>query len=357
MLASMEEPWAINQGDDTRPVLITGANGFVGSCVVRLLRSRGLAVRCWIRKGSSGERLRGWGAEVVASESVFDAEHLDQALRGCSGVIHLASPSRWSEIGRPAVRRPVVEGTRAVLAAARTVGLPVTYVSSAAAGGGTVHPTVRSEEQRGELDPVRFPYAAAKAEAEALCREAAAGGMRAVIVRPAEVYGPGDSDWITAGALHTWIYRSPVLTTAGGAGILHLEEAAEGIVTTHFCGQSGSTYYLGGENLSFRQLAELTLRAAGKRAPVRTVPPWLVRCGLLFGDGGIRRLGWSRAAVEYGCRFWFFDNGRARRELGLRFRSAEETIAETVSWLQETQIKPGTGLAGPPESLQPGRRC
>jgi dihydroflavonol-4-reductase len=210
----------------------------------------------------------------------------------------------------------------------------VVYVSSATAVNGSDAPIVHDETSRFGLPPARYPYAAAKREAEALCRDAAAGGLPVTIVNPTEVYGPRDDGLITSGSLVDFAQSAPAVVCNGGTSVAHVEDVARGILAALERGRAGERYILGGENLTVSALAEMTLRLLER--PIRTlrIPNRLLR--VLAGVGAALRLPlpFNPAVIPYATRYWFMSSAKAERELGVRFRGAEETLADTLRWLR-----------------------
>ena len=178
-------------------------------------------------------------------------------------------------------------------------------------------------------------YLLAKREAERLCREAAARGLDTVIVRPAEVYGPDDRDLITAGNLVGLLKSSPVVVCPGGTSVVHVDDVAQGVVRALERGRPGEVYLLGGDNLHHRDLAGLLLELTERRASIVTVPGSLLRVGARLASVCRFPFPIPPPVVPYATRYWFVDHRKAQRELGLSFRSARDTLAETLAWLQQ----------------------
>lgn len=317
-----------------RPVFVTGGAGFIGSRVVRRLVRAGHTVRCLLRASSRTERTDDLPIERAAGD-VLDAESVARAAAGCGAVIHLAGVSAWMDIDSPRVVPVTVDGTANVLAAARKHDIPrVVFVSSAAAFGPS-----ESQEPRDEdapfvrVDSARFAYVVAKRAAEKLCLGASVE-RTVVVVNPAEVYGPGDRDLITAGNLLGLLASRPVAVCRGGTCVAHVDDVAEGIVRALERGRSGNRYLLGGENLTHETLARALLRVAGRRSSVVRIPNWLLRTAATAARRLSLSFPVSPAVIPYATRYWFFDTRKARDELGLSFRPAEETLAETVDWLR-----------------------
>jgi len=328
-------------------IFVAGANGFIGSVVVRRLIEQGHHVRCLLRATSRTDRIDHLQFERAVGD-VRDPASLRAGMQGCEAVIHLAGLSSWSDIQSPLLPEVVVRGTAHVLDAALAAGgLRTVYISSSVAVNGTPAPVVHDEDSPMMLRLERFGYARSKVEAEAHCRAAAAAGLPVVIVNPCEVYGPDDTALVTAGNLAGFATSWPVLVCTGGTSVVHVEDVAAGVIAALERGGSGERYILGGENLTIWQLARLTLELLGQRKPIVSVPNvaihWLARLGGRLG----LPLPYNPAVIPYATLYWFMDNAKARAELGVSFRSARETLAPTLQWLHEA----GHLSAAPPAPL------
>jgi dihydroflavonol-4-reductase len=319
----------------TLRVLVTGGNGFIGSVVVRLLHAAGHQVRCLLRPTSNTARIDGLPVERAVGD-VRDLDSLVPALEGRQAVIHLAGLSSWDLIDSPAMADTCEGGTANVLRAVRGIGpMRVIYVSSVLAVGS------RSKaEPLDEATPYKLfaekalTHSHHKYRAEELCRREAEAGQDVVIVNPAEVYGPNDVGLITAGNLIDFARSNPVLVCRGGTSIVHIEDVARGILAAVERGRSGERYILGGENITHHQLAELFLELSGQQKRILTAPNGLLRAVTRAARSVRCPLPYNYRVVPYATRYWFFDNSKARRELGVTFRTARETLAPTVAWLK-----------------------
>lgn len=172
-------------------MLVTGANGFVGSELCTALKQRGYAVRAALRDPAS---FKVAGCEVVKVPTLEADADWSEALRGVTTVVHLAARVHVMHdvASNPldAFRRVNVTGTERLARAAAASGAKrLVYVSSIKVNG---------EETRGRTyteklppDP-QDPYGVSKCEAEqALHRIARETGLEVVVVRPPLVYGPG----------------------------------------------------------------------------------------------------------------------------------------------------------------------
>ncbi len=317
-------------------IFVTGGNGFIGSYVGKTPLDEGYEVKCLVRQTSNTDRIEGLDWERFVGD-VRDAESMSQGMSDCDAVIHLASPSSWDDIMSPHMKEIVEGGTRNILEAAIEQGNKrVVYCSSIIGINGTETPELIDEESEFTLTDPEMVYAHSKHEAEKICDEyVKAHEADVVMINPAEVYGPQDHDFVTAGNLVDFATSWPVLVSRGGTSITHVEDVALGTVRALEKGRPGERYILGGENLSIRELAEKTCEVLGKSAPIVTVPTGMLKGLTRMGVALRLPLPYNPNVIPYATKYWFVDNSKARDELGVEFRLAEDVLRPTLTWLEE----------------------
>ena len=212
------------------PILVTGGGGFIGSVVVRKLVEARRTVRCLLRSTSDTSRIDGLAIECVHGD-VRDQAAVREAFSGCESAVHLAGIVSWDRGGHPEIEDVVVGGTKHVLDVAASSGCAkVVYVSSILAIGRSAAPETFDEAGGAETSVRTLRLARVKCDAERLCRQASEAGLPVVIVNPGEVYGPNDFALVTAGNLIDFGTASPVLVCDGGTGVVHVDDAADGII-------------------------------------------------------------------------------------------------------------------------------
>jgi dihydroflavonol-4-reductase len=315
-------------------VFVTGGAGFIGSVVVRMLASQGHRVTCLLRRNTVTTRIEGVPYQPAFGD-IRDREAVGGGMAGCDAAVHLAGLSSWDQIDSPEMPDVVVGGTRNVLDAAHHLGnLRVVQVSSAAVVSGSTVPRVFDESAPFALAASPgFAYVHAKHAAQAVCEEYSAKGVPVIAVLPAETYGPNDTTLVTASNLLDFIESNPVMVCRGGTSVVHVEDVARGIGCALTAGRPGERYILGGDNVDWRRLAELTLRHAGRRRRIITVPNALFSGATRVLSRLSVPLPYNPKVVPYATRYWYVDASKARHELGATFRSADETIRDTVAWL------------------------
>ena len=316
-------------------VFVTGGNGFIGSRVVRKLREGGHDVRCLLRKTSDTKRIDDLQFERHYGD-VRDAASMAEGMKGTDGCIHLASVSSWDQIRSPDLESTVLDGTKNILDAAVQAGnLRTLYVSSATAVNASPQPKPFDEKSPFELDATPLRYAIAKNKAEKMVADYVAKGLPVVIVNPAEVYGPDDTGFITAGNIRDMIKDWPALACYGGTAVTYVDDVADGIIAAFMKGRVGERYILGGDNLSVEELVRLVLAITGQKKPVVRIP----NGPLKWGIGTMARIGLPTPVipevVDYATMFFFMDSTKAKSELGYTPRPARQALEPVVKWLKD----------------------
>lgn len=255
-------------------VLVTGASGMLGHAVARRLLRAGHGVRTFQRRPAGVA-----GADEVLG-SVTDPRAVAQAVLGCDAVVHLAA--KVSFTGPEEEFRAVnVDGTRTLLAAARTAGArrfvmvsspSVAHVGRSLVGAGA-----------DPADPVRArgAYARTKAMAELAALAADSPELRVLAVRPHIVWGPGDTQLVARIVARARAGRLPLL--GSGAALIdttYVDNAADAIAAALVAAGAacGAAYVVtNGEPRPVRDLLAGICAAAGVPAPAWSVPPGLAR--------------------------------------------------------------------------------
>ena len=265
-----------------RNVLVTGASGFVGSHVVRVLQSRGSQVFALLRPTSSVSGLEGVPFEVRRG-TLGDLDSLKRAVQGMDAVIHVAgavtAPSRQAFLEHNS------EGTRRLLEAVRSEapGLQrFVYVSSLAASGPSRDGAPRVES---DFPQVVSAYGESKLAGEDHVR-AFASQIPSLIVRPPLVYGPRDRGVLTLAraVARGWMPLLPSDPSVSSKlySQIYGEDLANGIVemalSTVSGWTSGEAFFLAGDEIVTQErIFEEMASALGRKATRVSIPSWVLR--------------------------------------------------------------------------------
>jgi nucleoside-diphosphate-sugar epimerase len=320
-------------------VLVTGANGFVGSMLCQKLVGRGDAVRGLIRETSDLSLLDGVPIERSVG-SLHDMESLDVATRDVDVIYHLAGEvSDWGTLEH--FREVNVEGTRNVIEAAAANGVKrLVHISSTAVHG---FPDAQDMDEDWLLPETPFPYCRSKQEAEALALGYhALGKVEVVVVRPGDIFGPGDrvvllkmAGLLEAGAV-------PLIARGAKLGAhTYVENLADGLVLAGTVEQAAGRIYIitDGIKLTWRGYGEKLALALGVPKPRLSISPVIAR-GVASGLESLYRLFRMRARppltrylVAHLSTDYHFSIGKARRELGYEpCVSIDEAVVRTAEW-------------------------
>ena len=318
-------------------VLVTGATGFVGANVARLLVAHGHRVRVLARPASSLRALEGCPV-VVRRGDVLEADSVARAVAGCAQVFHVAGDYRLWAPDPSEIYRNNVDGTRTVLeACARASVERVVYTSSIATLGLPTDGGSGTEATPVRLDDMIGPYQRSKFLAERVAEEYAAGGLPVVIVNPSAPFGPWDVKPTPTGQLVLDYIRGRLFATIDtGFNAVHVADVAHGHLLAAARGRVGEKYILGGENHSLTDIVRMLARITGIRAPRARVPHALVYLVALASEGLARVTRHSPHVTLTGARIarrrMYVSADKAVRELGLSQTPVEQALRDAVDW-------------------------
>ena len=334
------------------PTLVTGATGFVGSAVARVLLARGHALRLLVRPGGDRRNIAGLPAELAEGD-LLHPDSLARAVRGCRYLVHVAADYRLWVPDPTGMMRANVDGTRALLLAARDAGVErAVYCSSVAALGLVGDGTPGTEETPNDPAKVIGAYKQSKHRAEqavlALVREE---GVPAVVVNPSTPVGPRDIKPTPTGkmVLDAAAGRMPAYVDTG-LNVVHVDDVAEGHALALERGRVGEAYILGGEDLGMPALLALIDDAAGRRPTRRVRLPHGLLYPVALGAEALARTAGiepvvTREMLAMARKRMFFSSAKARAELGYAPRPAREAVADAVAWFRAQGMLPGKGKA------------
>jgi dihydroflavonol-4-reductase len=323
-----------------RAALVTGASGFVGSAVARLLVAKGHAVRVLLRPSSDRRNVADLPVEMRIG-SLEDAGSLAAALAGCQELYHVAADYRLWVPDPAAMFRANVDGTRSLMEAALAAGVErIVYTSSVATLGLHADGTPADETTPSAYADMIGPYKQSKFRAEeavqSLVRER---GLPAVIVNPSTPVGPRDVKPTPTGRMivEAASGKMPAFVDTG-LNLVHVEDVAAGHLLAAERGKIGERYILGGENLSLAEILAVVAALSGRRAP-RIRLPIAPLLPLALAAEGLARLSGkepfvTRDGLKMARKKMYFSSEKARRRLGYAPRPAREGLADAIAWFR-----------------------
>jgi dihydroflavonol-4-reductase len=324
-----------------KPILVTGGAGFIGSHLVCRLLERGQVVRVLERPEARTAHLPLDRIELVHGD-IRDRRAVEQAVRGCDAVYHLAAnPHLWTQ-RRGLFRQVNYLGAVNVLEAALEAGVRRVLHTSTESILTRVRQTgpIAEDQQVGMRDVVG-PYCRSKFLAERYAFRLARSGAAVVIVNPTLPIGPGDYG------------RSPptqmILDFCRGKrreyldaelNLIDVRDVAEGMVRAMENGRPGHRYLLGHENLSIREVFTLLARLTGLPEP-RWRVPYALALAAAYASEFVADVFTHRApaatvtGVKLTRRTMHFDARRTLDELKLQPRPVALSLADALAWFRE----------------------
>jgi len=318
-----------------RRIWVSGANGFIGTAIVRILRTRGNEVIAPVRDTRKAANLVDMGVTVL-EDDLSDVDRLAETMRDVDAVIHAAGSYRVgiSREERGAMWDANIGTTTRVLDAAELARTPrIVYVSTVGIFGNTRGRVVDESYRRNIREGFVGWYDETKFGAHEVAAQRSRAGAPIVAVLPSQVYGPGD---------HSAVGEQLALAHAGklpyraledvGLGFVHVDDLAVGIVAALDRGSVPGTYILSGPRHRLGEALSIAARLGNKRLPRVAVPNALLRvlapAGRLIGQPNLREVVSSSAGVTY-----WATNERAARELDFKPRELEDGLRDTFEAL------------------------
>jgi nucleoside-diphosphate-sugar epimerase len=313
--------------------LVTGANGFTGSHLVKALFNRGDSVVGLVRRSSNLSRLPD-KIELVYGD-ITDRAALTQAMTGVEVVFHTAAYVELGLVNASEMERVNVEGTRAVLEVAQSLQIPkLVYCSTIGIFGDTQGKVIDETFQRTQKD-FSSAYDRTKYAAQKLVDSAAAAGLSVVSVMPSGIFGTDDPHFMPV--LNAFL-KGKLKVWAGGdriTGIVHVDDLADAMILAANQGKSGEYYIISAGDLSTRDMFEIFSKETGI-APPREIPEPIVRVVGSILDPIGRLLSWQPPIDKERVHYLYdrcvrVDATKVRQELGWTPRTPEATLKELVS--------------------------
>jgi len=310
-------------------ILITGGCGFLGQWLVKNLLERYTDINIKIIDLKKSENPvfnyeNEKRVEIVPNKDIRCLSSIIEEFRNIDAVFHLAGLVSFRLKDKKKLYSVHVEGTKNVLQAAQANNVKLfIHVSSVAALGYNN----RKDEPIDETysfdwdiaDKRNKYYMLTKHLADLEVKTAISKGLDCIIVYPGLIYGPGDRG--NPSKLIKAIKEERVpFNMSGGTNVIDVRDVSKGILSVLEKGRTKENYLLSGYNLTFKEINKIIAEKVKAKPPKRT-PPHFLDLLLYYLSYIIELL--SRGKIEFtsdnidsASKFRYFDNSKARKELG-----------------------------------------
>jgi dihydroflavonol-4-reductase len=315
--------------------LVTGASGFLGWHVARVLIERGHRIHALCRASSE---IRELDVERFTGD-LRDPESLTRAVAGCELVFHVAADYRlWSRHPEE-LYQSNVDGTRNLLDAAAHAGVERIVYTSTVGCIGMPQNSLGDEDTPVSITDMAGHYKRSKWLAEQIALEKARAGLPVVIVNPTAPVG--DHDWkpTPTGKIILDFLRDKLPAFVDtGLNLVDARDTAMGHLLAAEHGRTGERYILGSENLTLQQILERLALIANKPAPATKVPYALAYAAGVITTAWANITGREPMAPLEGVRMarkkMFVTHAKAARDLGFSPAPAEAALRRAVDWFR-----------------------
>ncbi len=268
-------------------VLVTGASGFIGSGIAGHFCEQGFSVRAQYRRAQPPEyltKLEKRGVELVRAD-LTEPEQIESILTGISGVVHAAAIAfDWG----PKKLFDDINYTASVhlLDRAKAQGIHrFLFISSLAVHGFGAH---KNSTEEGPYYSYDSEYQRSKKKAEDYVINSNSGEMQTVVIRPGNVYGPGDTT--TFYPLFDAVEAGKVPLVGGGKYLtcpIHISDLMNAVYSAYISDISGQIFNItAGEDITWKDVFSLSAETLGVSPPNRNIPEWLA----LFASWVVERI-------------------------------------------------------------------
>ncbi len=322
-------------------VLVTGATGFIGYHVAKLLAGKGFHVKALVRNVNDVQSLRNLGLEPVKGD-LRDFDSGMAALKGCRHLYHLAADYRlW--VPDPAVMYAInVQGTGNIMRAALRRSIEKTvYTSSVGVLAAREDGAPVNEESTADIRDMVGHYKKSKFLAEIEVKKFIDRGLPAVIVNPSTPVGPFDRKPTPTGKIIVDFMGGKIpayLDT--GLNFVDVEDVAAGHILAAERGKIGQRYILGNRNITLREFFGILARMTGKKPPSVRLPYAPVLLAAYVNEAVSTWITGRQpvipvTGVKMARKYMYFDCTKAVRELNLPQSPVEGALEKALRWFEQ----------------------
>jgi dihydroflavonol-4-reductase len=317
-------------------VLVTGANGLLATNTIIALIENGYSVVALVRNRFKFP-LPGSADLEIREGDISDTATIENAMHGCEYVVHAAAETSQGLRDYNHYQKINVSGTKNVFETAiRNKVKRIIHVSTANVFGYGTFQNPGDESLANRQPFLNSLYVRSKIEAQKIALSYSAK-TEVIIVNPTFLIGPWDQK-PSSGRVIILVYNKRVIFyPPGGKNIIHVSDAASGIVKALTKGASGESYLLANTNLTYKEIFEKISAHSGKKPLFVRIPQFIL---LAIGVAGnvLMKLGFNTEFTLTNMRILcvenYYSGKKAEKEFGIVFRPVEVALDDAISWFK-----------------------
>ncbi|MEN0054393.1 MAG: NAD-dependent epimerase/dehydratase family protein [Mucilaginibacter sp.] len=320
-------------------ILVTGATGFLGAELAKLLVGTGAQIRCTKRASSKIPALLQPFQQQIqwVDADMLDVFALEDALQGVTQVYHCAAWVSLKQADKEPMISTNVTGTANLVNLCAAMGIRMVHVSSIAAIGVAKPGELITEEHHLEESADNDGYAISKLESEMEVWRGIAEGLDAVIVNPSLILGASAGKSGT-GALFETVRKGLKFYTGGSGGFVDAEDVAKCMVALMNSPITAERYIISAENYTYKNITAEIAQAFGIPPPSKLAKPWMMSLAWR-GAAVIAALTGKSPAIDKtsamaASQIREFDNAKIKQAIGMEFKPISKTILEVCEALK-----------------------
>lgn len=277
----------------TKTMLVTGATGLLGSCLLEMLVEQGKRPRALYRSGVPSVSFAG-KVEWVKGD-ILQVDTLEDAMTGVEQVYHCAAIVSFSLKQKELLHKVNIEGTANVVNACINKGVgKLLHVSSVSALGRLREHTIIDETMNWSEETSNSEYGKTKFLAEMEVWRGIGEGLRAVMVNPTIILGPGDWDKGSS-AIFKNVYKEFPWYAEGVTGFVDVQDVAKAMIMLMESEVNAQRFIINADNIGYHELFTMIAKAFGKRPAYKRVTPFMAE--LVWRLAGLKSLFTGKQAL------------------------------------------------------------
>jgi dihydroflavonol-4-reductase len=321
-------------------IFISGADGFVGSNLVRELLNRSHEVVAFVKEGDDPMTIKHLDIDIQYGD-LLDTASITKAMKGCDAVVHTAANTAIWPYRSEIQNKINIGGTINMVDAAKTHGvLRFIHVGTANSFGFGSKAKPGDETRPYSSDIYGMDYMDSKYKAhQYILEEVRKNKFPAVVINPTFMFGPYPARLGSAKMIVSVYQKKVPGYTRGGRNYIAVKDVCVGIANALTMGTIGESYIVGHKNLSYKEVFTLIAQVVGVEPPKLAIPSFAAK-SFGFVNTIAAKLTKQEPSVSYAMAQMsvdehYYSARKAIEAIQLPQTPLETAIKESFDWLKE----------------------